>query len=271
MTVSKTWLAYRLHQTTRKARKAIEDLCTREGLPPGTARYGELPCEGGACTLHIIASSGKSPHAITLLDSHILPHATRMPTDWLFLLESTDPKQNHPLDPCAVALRIARQLHIHTPKNPFVTNTDEETILALHNQTPPQGITEQDLRAACCYDILPHRRDRSPTSKGLSTKPIQESPDPRREALRLLQELKWNLPLEHMQDIVQHVLDRIQHESPWVLDDFYDRTVRPLLSVTACQLNRQRLKQLLERHPMHPHVLLMTQLHHLPIKCPTPH
>jgi hypothetical protein len=219
--------------------------------------------------LHVIPSRGRSLKAVDHLESRIVPRAIKAPCQWLFLVEGSAGCLGDRLrDQYSLATSIAHRLHIAAPMDPFAAMTHEEVIQAAIRQGLPADVTPDDLYAALCYDCLPKRRDTEPIQKGLESAKIHEALHPRREAMRLLRQFRWDMELARLEGIVTHILHRIEDESPWVLDEFYDNRVRPMLAELAQTMNRKRLKQWLERHPPHEFVLVMMDEQHLPLHLP---
>lgn len=263
------WHRSRIRHEIKAARASIAELLALSGATDGPSRYGSLPCEGGACKLHVIASRGRSVAAVNHLATRIVPPVLKDPSRWLFLIETSAPcPGTRRLDQYALATAIAHRLRIPAPPHPFAAIYQQEVLQVALDHGLPLGVTSDDLYGALCYDCLPKRRNCEPVQKGLESAKIHEALHPRREAIRLLHDFQWPIDTNRLTEVVTHVLNRIETESPWMLDEFYDHKIRPLLAHHAQTLNRQRLKQWLEETPAHASVLVMMDDHHLPLRLP---
>jgi len=267
--VLRPWHRFLIQREIEAARASISRASRLSGSTDDQSRYGSLPCEGGRCVLHVVACRGRSLEAVNHLERRIVSRALRAPRQWLFLIDtSTTCPGDNLRDQYWLATSIARRLHISAPLDPFAAITHEEVIRAAIHSGLPLDVTPEDLYAALCYDCLPKRRDTEPVQKGLESAKIHEALHPRREAMRLLRQNQWGIGLARLEGVVTHVLHRIETESPWVLDEFYDNQIRPMLAGIAQDLNRQRLKHWLEQHPLHESVLVMMDEQHLPLRMP---
>jgi hypothetical protein len=191
------------------------------------------------------------------------------PGRWLFLVEPSAGISDEAFrDQYTLATSIAHRLHIPVPLRPFAEITQEDVIETAARHGLPLGVTEDDLYGALCYGSLPKRRACEGVQKSLASARIHEPVHPRIEAMKLLRRFHWNIELSRLEEIVAHVMNRIETESLWVLDEFYDHQVHEWLALLVHGLNRRRLKEWLEQYPPHQDVLVMMDEHDLPLHLP---
>jgi len=203
------------------------------------------------------------------LRSQILPGVLRKPEQWLFLVqESSACPGSHEVDQYSVVEHVADRLRIPVVRDLFLPLSDERVIAAASHRQLPPGTTADDLYGALCYDYLPRARTSEPLEKGLRSGEIHGVVHARWEALRIQREMGWSLEWPRLFRIVNHLLERVEHERPGALDDYYARRLRRTMKAAALGLNRQRLRVVLEEHPERSQVLVLVDDAMLPVILP---
>ena len=229
--------------------------------------YGHLRISGHM--LHAVAGPGSSDEAMLWLRGRILPGVLSDPDRWLFLVQAgAGCSRTGDADQYSVARHVAHRLRIPLVRDPFLPMSDERVIAAAARRGLPSGATEDDLYASLCYDYLPRPHAGDIPDKGLRIGEIHGVVHVRWEARRIQREMRWSLAWPHLLRIVSRLLDRVGHDRPGALDDYYDRRLRRGLRAAALGLNRERLRLLLARHPMRTQVLLLLDEADLPVILP---
>jgi hypothetical protein len=220
----------------------------------------------GRRTIHLIAGLGSSDESIRQLRTQVLAAAVEVPERWFFLIqEGPWGSESQASDQYSVARHVARRLHIPLVEQPFLPMTSEVIIAAANQRALPAGATEDDLYGALCYDALPRPDKGGTRENGLRSGEIHGAVHPRWEALRIQREFHWSIDLARLVGIVAHLLDRITHERPGALDEFYDHQLRQVLCDAALDLNGQRLRAALLPHPARDEVLMLLDEVYLPV------
>ncbi len=211
--------------------------------------------------------------AVTQLATHVVPGAVQEPGRWLFLVEPGAGLSDEGFrDQYTLATSIAHRLQIPVPSHPFAEIGQEDVLETAAQHGLPPGVTEDDLYGALCYSSLPKRGAGEGVPKSLDLARLHEPMPPRIEAVKLLRRFRWNIELDRLEEIVAHVMKRIETESVWVLDQFYHHQIHEWLAVLVHALNRRRLREWLEQSPPRPDVLIMMDeqdlLLHLPPSAP---
>jgi hypothetical protein len=231
------------------------------------SRHGRLRVSGH--TLQVVAGFGSSDAAMLWLRNRILPGVLREPGQWLFLVqEGSTCLGNHEVDQYSVVEHVAQRLRIPVVRDLFLPVSDERVIAAAARRRLPPGATADDLYGALCYDYLPRPRTGEALEKGLRTGEIHGVVHARWEALRIRREMRWSLEWPRLFRIVNRLLERIEHDRPGALDDYYYGQLRRVLKAAALGLNRERLRICLEQHPSRKQVLLLLDEAYLPVILP---
>jgi hypothetical protein len=219
--------------------------------------------------VHLIAGLGSSDESIRQLRTQVLAAAVEAPERWIFLIqEGPWGSESQGSDQYSVARHVARRLQIPLVEQPFLLMTSETVIAAANQRGLPVGATEDDLYSALCYDSLPRPDQGGTREKGLRSGEIHGAVHPRWEAVRIQREMHWTMELPRLVGIVAHLLDRITHERPGTLDEYYDQQLRQVLCDAALDLNGQRLRAALLPHPAREEVLLLLDEVYLPVLLP---
>jgi hypothetical protein len=230
-------------------------------------RHGRWRVSGH--TLQVVAGSGSSDAAISWLRSRILPGVLREPAQWLFLVQgSSGHPGGHEADQYSVVEHVARRLRIPVVRDLFLPLADERVIAAAARRRLPPGTTIEDLYGALCYDYLPRSRTGAVFEKGLRAGEIHGVVHARWEALRIQREMRWLLAWPRLLGIVSHLLERLEHERPGALDEYYVGRLRRALKAAALSLNRERLRVVLAQHPERRQVLVLLDDANLPVILP---
>jgi hypothetical protein len=167
-----------------------------------------------------------------------------------------------------VVEHVAHRLRIPVVRDLFLPISDERVITAASHRHLPPGATADDLYGALCYDYLPRARSGEAPEKGLRSGEIHGVVHARWEALRIQREMRWSLAWPRLFRIVNQLLERIEHDRPGALDDYYSGRLRRALKAAALRLNRERLRAVLAQHPTRRQVLVLLDDADLPVILP---